>query len=70
MYLYHEASPFCWKSESSARRARIGFHLDGTWVLNPIFYACKYACKIGMSFGWLKSNMGIFMQVFLVHWHG
>jgi ubiquinone/menaquinone biosynthesis C-methylase UbiE len=29
---------------------RIDYHVNGTWVLNPIFYIYKYTCKPEMSF--------------------
>jgi 2-polyprenyl-3-methyl-5-hydroxy-6-metoxy-1,4-benzoquinol methylase len=29
---------------------RIDYHLNGAWVLNPIFYIYKYICKPAMSF--------------------
>lgn len=29
---------------------RIDYHLNGTWILNPIFYIYKYICKPEMSF--------------------
>jgi 2-polyprenyl-3-methyl-5-hydroxy-6-metoxy-1,4-benzoquinol methylase len=29
---------------------RIDYHLNGTWVLNPIFYICKHICKPDWSF--------------------
>jgi ubiquinone/menaquinone biosynthesis C-methylase UbiE len=31
---------------------RVDYHLNGTWILNPIFYVYKYICKPEMSF-WL-----------------
>jgi ubiquinone/menaquinone biosynthesis C-methylase UbiE len=29
---------------------RVDYHLNGTWVLNPIFYVYKHICKPEMSF--------------------
>jgi ubiquinone/menaquinone biosynthesis C-methylase UbiE len=34
---------------------RVDYHLNGTWVLNPLFYIYKYTCKPEMSF-WIAKK--------------
>jgi len=48
--LDHEKIEFTFEKEDFEFFTRIDYHLNGTWVLNPLFYVYKYTCKPEMSF--------------------
>jgi ubiquinone/menaquinone biosynthesis C-methylase UbiE len=48
--LDHEEIECVFKKEHFDFFKRIDYHLNGTWVLNPIFYLYKRICKPEMSF--------------------
>jgi ubiquinone/menaquinone biosynthesis C-methylase UbiE len=48
--LDHEKIKCVFEGESFNFFARADYHLKGSWILNPIFYAYKHVCKPEMSF--------------------
>jgi 2-polyprenyl-3-methyl-5-hydroxy-6-metoxy-1,4-benzoquinol methylase len=48
--LDHRKIEYIFEKENYDFLARIDYHLRGTWVLNPIFFIYKYACKPEMSY--------------------
>jgi len=48
--LDHGKIAYVFEKENFEFFTRIDYHVYGTWVLNPIFYVYKYACKPEMSF--------------------
>jgi hypothetical protein len=38
------------EEESFEFFTRVDYHLRGSWIFNPIFYAYKHVCKPEMSF--------------------
>jgi len=49
-HLDHRKIEYIFDKENFDFFTRIDYHLNGTWVLNPIFYVYKYVCKPEMSF--------------------
>ena len=54
--LDHRKIEYVFEKENFDFFTRTYYHLNGTWVLNPIFYIYKYTCKPEMSFWVAKSN--------------
>jgi ubiquinone/menaquinone biosynthesis C-methylase UbiE len=48
--LDHKKIEFAFEKENFEFFTRKDYHLNGTWILNPIFYIYKYICKPEMSF--------------------
>ncbi len=48
--LYHEEIEHVFEKERFDFFKRFDYHLNGTWILNPIFYLYKRICKPEMSF--------------------
>jgi ubiquinone/menaquinone biosynthesis C-methylase UbiE len=46
----HRKIEYVFEKENFDFFTRIDYHLNGTWVLNPIFYIYKHICKPEMSF--------------------
>jgi ubiquinone/menaquinone biosynthesis C-methylase UbiE len=53
--LDHKKIESTFKKENFDFFARTDYHLNGTWVLNPIFYVYKYMCRPEMSF-WIAKK--------------
>jgi hypothetical protein len=48
--LDHRKIEYTFEKENFDFFTRTDYHLNGTWILNPIFYIYKYLCKPEMSF--------------------
>ena len=48
--LDHGKIEYTFEKENFDFFTRTDYHLNGTWILNPIFYIYKYLCKPEMSF--------------------
>ncbi len=48
--LDHEEIKCVFEKERFEFFKRVDYHLNGTWILNPIFYLYKHICKPEMSF--------------------
>ncbi|MEM2081862.1 MAG: hypothetical protein QW744_06315, partial [Candidatus Bathyarchaeia archaeon] len=53
--LNHEAIQRIFEKERFVFFKRVDYHLNGTWILNPIFYLYKCICKPEMSF-WIAKK--------------
>ncbi|MCX8153273.1 MAG: methyltransferase domain-containing protein [Candidatus Bathyarchaeota archaeon] len=53
--LNHELIKSVFEKENFAYFKRVDYHLNGTWLFNPIFYLYKRICKPEMSF-WIAKK--------------